>query len=156
MMGIEIERKFLVNKEKWNQRKPLGLFVRQGYLLTDPEKTIRVRLTGHHGFLTIKGKTTGATRSEFEYEIPGEDAKKILETFSCAVVSKVRFEIIYHEKLWEIDEFLDENEGLIIAEIELKSEEEKIDFPEWIEKEITGDARYYNASLAENPFKNWQ
>ncbi|MGS0747169.1 CYTH domain-containing protein [Halpernia sp. GG3] len=103
-----------------------GIIYRQGYLLTDPNKTIRVRQTFDKGFLTIKGTSVGATRAEFEYEIPFDEAKELLDQFSVAELSKIRHEIIFDDKLWEVDEFLDKNEGLIIAEIELKNENGKI------------------------------
>jgi adenylate cyclase len=154
-MNIEIERKFLVDKDKWKQlSKPVGLPVRQGYLLTEPGKTIRVRIAGAKGYLTIKGGTAGIKRNEFEYEIPEKDAKELFESFSNAVVAKIRYKIIHHEWLWEVDEFLDDNEGLIIAEIELETEAEEFDLPEWISEEVTGDTRYYNTNLAVNPYKN--
>lgn len=156
-MGIEIERKFLVNKELWNEcEKPAGEFYRQGYLLTDPSKTIRVRQTSDKGFLTIKGISVGASRSEFEYEIPFDEAKELLDQFSVSELSKIRYKILFEEKLWEVDEFLGENEGLMVAEIELKSENEKFKLPDWIGKEVTGEDQYYNSNLTLNPYKNWK
>jgi len=156
-MNIEIERKFLVNKEYWQDvTKPVGLLVRQGYLIAEPEKTIRVRMVGQQGFLTIKGASTGASRSEFEYDIPFDDAIELFDTFCVATLSKVRYNIIYREKLWEVDEFLDENAGLIVAEIELVNEEETFELPQWTGEEVTGDNRYYNSNLALHPFKQWQ
>lgn len=155
-MGIEIERKFLVNKKKWQEKvKGSGELYRQGYLLTDPNKTIRVRQTSDKGFITIKGLSIGATRSEFEYEIPFEEAGVLLDQFSVAELSKIRYKIIFEDKLWEIDEFLDRNEGLIIAEIELKSEDEKFYFPDFIESEVTGEDKYYNSNLTLFPYKDW-
>lgn len=145
-MNIEIERKFLVHKDKWKQLpKPAGILVRQGYLLATPEKTVRVRTKGQHGYLTIKGISAGAKRDEFEYEIPLEDAKQIINSLSIATVSKVRYEIIYRNKLWEADEFLDENEGLVMAEIELLTEAEEFEIPDWVAEEVTDDNRYYNS-----------
>jgi adenylate cyclase len=156
-MAIEIERKFLVNKDKWNElQKPEGLLVRQGYLLTEPEKTIRVRIVGHQGYIAIKGKTKGTKRSEFEYEIPLQDAKELFQNFSIVTISKIRYEIVHHNKCWEVDEFLDENAGLITAEIELENEGELFDLPDWIDKEVTSDVRYYNSNLSVNPFTHWQ
>ena len=155
-MGQEIERKFLINKEKWESiQKPNGEIVRQGYLLTDPKKTIRVRQTDRKATLTIKGLSVVATRSEFEYEIPKEDAEQLFHEFSIATLTKIRYKILFRDKIWEIDEFQGENKGLIIAEIELISEDELFSIPEWIEKEVTGDKRYYNSYLSEHPFLKW-
>jgi adenylate cyclase len=156
-MGKEIERKFLINYEKWlKAEKPSGQLYRQGYLLTDPQKTIRVRLTETSGFLTIKGLSVGATRLEYEYEIPFSEAAELLDNFSISELSKRRYKINFRDKIWEIDEFLGDNNGLIIAEIELKSEEERFELPEWIGKEVTGEEKYYNSNLTISPYKNWQ
>ena len=155
-MGIEIERKFLVN-EKWKKiQKPAGEFYRQGYLLTDPNKTIRVRQTAEKGFLTIKGISKGATRAEFEYEIPVIEAEELLNQFAVSELSKIRFKILFENKLWEVDEFLSENEGLIVAEIELQSEDENFTIPDWIGREVTGEEQYYNSNLTLFPFKDWE
>jgi CYTH domain-containing protein len=156
-MAIEIERKFLLNREKWEEvEKPLGEFYRQGYLLTDPNKTIRVRQTADKGFLTIKGLSIGATREEYEYEIPFEEAKELLDQFAVSELSKIRYKIISDNKLWEIDEFLGKNEGLIVAEIELKSEDETFALPDFIDREVTSEEKYYNSNLTLNPYKNWK
>lgn len=155
-MGKEIERKYLIDAKKWQAaEKPVGELYKQGYLLTDPNKTIRVRLTGTKGFLTIKGITIGATRLEYEYEIPFTEATELLENFSVSGLSKIRYTIIYDNKIWEIDEFLGDNSGLIVAEIELENENENFELPEWINKEVTGDERYYNSNLTIHPYKNW-
>lgn len=155
-MGVEIERKFLVDKEKWAAvGKPQSRRMRQGYLLTDPHKTIRVRLTDSNGYITIKGLSTGATRSEFEYEIPKQEAEELLDLFSVSELSKVRYEIMFKGKLWEVDEFLGDNEGLIVAEIELTSESEEFELPEWVTREVTDEEKYYNSSLSARPFKRW-
>ena len=156
-MGIEIERKFLVKQEIWAQlEKPDGEFYRQGYLLTDPTKTIRVRQTSEKGFLTIKGISVGASRAEFEYEIPHGEAKELLDQFSVSELSKIRYKILFENKLWEVDEFLGENEGLMVAEIELQSEDETFCIPDWIGQEVTGEEKYYNSNLTLLPFKNWK
>ena len=156
-MGKEIERKYLVDKEKWDLiSKPTGQIYRQGYLLTDPVKTIRVRSTEETGFLTIKGISIGATRQEYEYEIPLTDSKELLDNFSVSELSKIRYKISFSNKLWEVDEFLDDNFGLIIAEIELTSEDETFDIPEWIKKEVTGEEKYYNSNLTILPYKKWK
>lgn len=155
-MGLEIERKYLVNKEKWNLvEKPKRNIIKQGYILTDPNKTIRVRLKNTKGYITIKGLSVGATRQEFEYEIPRNDAEQLLEKFSVSNLEKIRYEILYKGKLWEVDEFLGDNLGLIIAEIELNSESEIFELPNWIEKEVTSEQKYYNSNLSKNPFVKW-
>lgn len=156
-MGKEIERKYLVHHEQWHQLdKPAGHLYRQGYLLLDPQKTIRVRLTPESGFLTIKGLNVGATRPEFEYEIPQEEAIALLDNFSMAELSKIRYKITYEGKVWEVDEFHGENSGLIVAEIELTSEDETFEIPSWIDREVTGEEQYYNSNLSIAPFKSWK
>lgn len=156
-MGKEIERKYLVNHNLWqNMQKPKGEFYRQGYLLTDPNKTIRVRQTTGKGSLTIKGLSVGATRPEFEYEIPVEDAKELLDKFSISELTKTRYKIIFENKVWEVDEFSGDNIGLIVAEIELTSEDESLVIPAWIDKEVTGQEKYYNSNLTLEPYKNWK
>lgn len=153
-MNIEIERKFLVDKSLWAEaEKPSGVFIRQGYLMIEPAKTVRVRIKDDHGFLTIKGVTTGAKRDEFEYEIPMDDALELQQNYAIASLTKMRYKIVVESKVWEVDEFLDDNAGLVIAEIELKNENESFDLPQWIAKEVTGDERYYNSYLSLNPFK---
>ncbi|RBQ04629.1 CYTH domain-containing protein [Pedobacter miscanthi] len=155
-MGKEIERKFLIDQQKWdNLNKPEGKLFRQGYLLTDKDKTIRVRATETKGFLTIKGLTVGASRLEYEYEIPVAEANELLDNFSVSELSKTRYEIQFHGKLWEVDVFAGDNEGLVIAEIELESEDETFDLPDWVTKEVTEEAKYYNANLTVRPFKDW-
>jgi len=156
-MGQEIERKYLVDQIKWQQiDKPTGQLYRQGYLLTDPNKTIRVRQTTDKGFLTIKGLSIGATRPEYEYEIPFDEAKELLDNFSISELSKIRYKIVFDNKVWEVDEFLGDNIGLIVAEIELTSEAESFNIPAWIDKEVTGQEKYYNSNLTIAPYKNWK
>lgn len=155
-MPLEIERKFLVKKELWQQwDKPSGELFRQGYLLTDPKKTIRVRQTDDKGFITIKGISVGATRTEYEYEIPVSEAEELLDHFCGSELSKNRFKILFEGKLWEVDEFLGDNEGLIVAEIELQSEDEIFSIPNWVDSEVTSEEKYYNSNLTLNPYKNW-
>lgn len=155
-MALEIERKFLVNHAVWHKStKENGQFYRQGYILTDPQKTIRVRITPKKSFLTIKGLSVGATRPEFEYEIPQQDAEQLLDNFAVADLTKIRYKIDFEGKIWEVDEFLDRNAGLIVAEIELESEEETFALPDWIDKEVTGEEKYYNSTLSEFPFTQW-
>ena len=156
-MGIEIERKFLVNKEKWSQvTKEKQSLYRQGYIVSDPAKTIRVRLTDAAAFLTIKGLTVGTSRTEFEYSIPVADAQQLLDEFCDSVVSKIRYFITYDNKLWEVDEFLGDNEGLMVAEIELESEDESFSLPDWVDKEVTSEKKYSNSNLAKRPYKSWE
>jgi adenylate cyclase len=156
-MPKEIERKFLVHPQRWEAlEKPIGHQLQQGYLSTQPHKTIRVRIADARAFLTIKGITTGASRSEFEYEIPADEAAELLAQFSEAELSKVRYEINFGQKCWEVDVFSGDNAGLIVAEIELDSETETFELPDWIAEEVTEDVRYYNANLTLNPYKNWK
>ena len=148
-MGQEIERKFLVISDKWSQVvKPSGDEYRQGYLVSTPEKTIRVRITPKNAFLTIKGQTKGISRSEFEYEIPITEATDLLEQFSISELRKVRYKVKHNNHLWEVDEFLGRHEGLVLAEIELTDENEEFSIPDWIGQEVSGDERYYNSHLA--------
>jgi adenylate cyclase len=155
-MGVEIERKFLVNKEKWDQvTKEKQSLYRQGYIVSDPEKTIRVRLTDAAAFLTIKGLTVGVSRTEFEYSIPIVEAQQLLDGFCDSVVSKIRYFITHDNKLWEVDEFLGDNEGLMVAEIELGSEDESFSLPEWVDREVTFEKKYSNSNLAKRPYKTW-
>lgn len=156
-MGIEIERKFLVDSDKWKSlEKPKGEFFRQAYLVTEKSKSIRVRQTPTTAFLTIKGQSEGLKRLEFEYEIPLKEADELIENLAVAELIKTRYKIEFKGKLWEIDEFSGENEGLILAEIELNSENETVEFPDWIGKEVSSDERYYNANLSVKPFKKWK
>jgi len=155
-MGREVERKFLVDDVKWNLLvKPAGKQLRQGYILTDPEKTIRVRQAENKGYLTIKGKNIGATRLEYEYEIPVEEAKELLAQFAVSELSKIRYEISFAGKTWEVDEFSGDNAGLIVAEIELDDENEAFEIPDWVTKEVTTEEKYYNSNLTLVPYKNW-
>lgn len=156
-MGVEIERKYLVNKARWEQSgKGSRQFFRQGYILSDPVKTVRVRLSDTDAFLTIKGQTIGAVRLEYEYSIPKEEAKELLDNFCTAIIAKYRFEVQYGDKIWEVDEFLEDNEGLIVAEIELTHEKETFPLPDWVEREVTDEPQYYNANLASRPYKSWK
>ena len=155
-MGKEIERKFLIDHQRWaNLSKPEGKLFRQGYLLTDKDKTIRVRATETKGFLTIKGQTIGPTRIEYEYEIPVAEATELLDNFSLSELSKTRYEIPFSGKLWEVDVFLGDNTGLIVAEIELDSEDEIFALPDWVSREVTEEEKYYNSNLTVKPFKDW-
>ncbi len=155
-MGVEIERKFLVDHSKWNEiKKPQGTHFRQGYLVDDSKRTIRVRTTDTKGFITIKGTTSGITRKEFEYNIPVAEGNELLNAFAESEVDKIRYCITVEGKLWEVDVFAGDNEGLIMAEIELESEDETFTKPNWVTIEVSDDERYYNSNLSKNPFKNW-
>ncbi|WP_207422952.1 CYTH domain-containing protein [Desertivirga brevis] len=156
-MKFEIERKYLLNKDKWaNFEKPRGEFYRQGYILKDPAKTVRVRLTDSNAYITIKGSVEGISRLEYEYEIPLADAIELLDNFCSSELSKTRYKIPFDGKIWEVDEFYGDNEGLILAEIELASEDEVYSLPDWITIDVTGDTRYYNSRLTDYPFKDWK
>lgn len=154
-MGIEIERKFLVADEGWRQAATRQTRFSQGYLSRDPARTVRVRIAGDAAFLTIKGATTGATRAEFEYDVPVADAQQLLAMCDGPVVEKVRHLCGHAGMTWEVDEFLGANAGLVVAEIELQSEDQAFERPAWLGEEVTGDARYVNANLAVRPFSSW-
>lgn len=154
-MGVEIERKFLVSSDAW---RTLGepTLLRQGYLCADPERTVRVRIEGDAGVLTIKSKNEGASRGEWEYPIPLADAEELLDRLcERPLVEKNRRRIAYQGFTWEVDEFLGENAGLVVAEIELPSEDAAFELPDWIGQEVTGERRYYNSSLIKLPFSKW-
>ena len=153
-MGIEIERKFLVKNAGWRDDADAGLLCRQGYLVARLELTVRVRIMGIHGFLTIKGATEGISRSEYEYPIPLEEAKELLHSCSFRV-EKQRYRIEVEKHLWEVDVFAGANEGLVLAEVELKFEEESFARPNWLGDEVSTDARYSNARLAQEAFLSW-
>ncbi len=153
-MNIEIERKFLMADDSWRAEAGEGVHYAQGYL-NKKGNTVRVRVAGEKGYLTIKSKTQSFTRLEFEYQIPLGDANAMLELSQTPIVEKYRYKIKRGNHTWEIDEFLGDNKGLIVAEIELRSEQEAFEMPEWIGFEVTADKRYYNSHLAENPYKNW-
>ncbi len=155
-MGVEIERNFLVDRQRWEAlEKPEGKAYRQGYLHSDAQKTIRVRIAADTAYLTIKGETMGISRPEFEYAIPVTDAEQLLQSFTTTEVSKTRYRIPFEGHTWEVDVFSGANEGLIIAEIELDSEEDQFLLPDWIGKEVTGQPRYYNSFLATKPYTSW-
>ena len=152
----EIEHKFLVTSEKW-KKKSTGIHYKQGYLTIDKTRTVRIRLEGEISKLTIKGEKKGPSGKEFEYKIPYKDAVYMLE-YLCLqpLVEKLRYKIKYDGFIWDVDEFLGENEGLVIAEIELESEGQKFNKPDWIGENVTDDPKYKNANLVKNPFKNWR
>ncbi len=155
-MGIEIERKFLPAGDGWRKVAGKGILYRQGYLSDDKERVVRIRTAGNRGYLTVKGKTAGMTRVEYEYEIPEQDCIEMLEMLALKpIIEKRRFTIKQSGTVWEVDEFSGENSGLIVAEVEIKSEDQQLVKPEWIGKEVTGDPRYYNSNLIINPFTKW-
>jgi adenylate cyclase len=153
-VGVEIERKFLPKSEEW---RALGepLLLRQGYLSSDPARVVRVRIEGDQAFMTIKGKSVGATRGEWEYPIPLGDAKELLALCEQPLIEKFRRKIEFAGKVWELDEFLGANLGLVVAEIELSSEDQPFERPDWIGAEVTDDPRYFNSALARHPFSSW-
>ena len=154
---IEIERKFLVLNHDFIGLAVANNRIVQGYLNANPERTVRVRIKGNKGFLTIKGKgnDSGTTRLEWETEIPLHEAEKLLPICENGVIDKIRYEIPSGKHLFEVDVFAGENSGLIVAEIELTDENEFFKKPYWLGKEVTGEAKYYNASLSNNPFGSW-
>lgn len=157
-MGTETERKFLVISDEWRENAQ-GVTYRQAYLARDKERTVRVRVAGDEGFITVKGKTLedGLTKPEYEYPIPKKDAEELLEMCLPGLVEKTRYKIRHEDgHLWEVDVFEGDNEGLIVAEVELSSAAEKFVKPAWVGKEITDDKRYTNASLSKKPYKTWQ
>jgi adenylate cyclase len=153
-MGVEIERKFLV-RDRSVLDGSTGVRYRQGYLTRVPERTVRVRLAGDRGFLTIKGRSSGASRAEFEYEIPVADAEALLALCEPPLIDKTRHRLAAGSLTWEIDVFHGENDGLIVAEVELESSEQALDLPDWVGMEVTDDARYFNANLVAAPYRTW-
>lgn len=153
-MGKEVERKFLVTGEGW--RAGAARDYRQGYLNLDKERTVRVRIAGDTGCITVKGITRGASRAEYEYPIPIDDAAAMLNTLCLRpLIEKRRHLLEHHGMTWEVDEFYGENAGLVVAEIELEAPEQSFDKPPWIGEEVTDDARYYNANLVQTPYSKW-
>jgi CYTH domain-containing protein len=153
-MALEIERKFLVNENDW--RNGQGTMYRQGYLNSDENRNVRVRVINDRGYLTVKGISQGATRVEYEYEIPKAEAEAMLDNLcEKPLIIKKRYKIEFKGFVWEVDEFLGENQGLIIAELELESENQVFIKPEWIGKEVTGEPKYFNSNLIHRPFSKW-
>jgi len=152
-MGIEIERKFLVLGDEW--RAAPAVYFSQGYLNRDKARTVRVRIAGNEAFLTVKGQSVGATRAEFEYPIPVWDARELLALCEQPLIEKNRRKILHEGFVWEVDEFLGENLGLVVAEIELPTEDTVFALPEWLGEEVTSDERYFNSNLSRHPFSQW-
>lgn len=154
-MPVEIERKFLVVGDEWRSLAQ-GKRYRQGYLVTDPDRTVRVRIVDNHAYLTIKGKSTGISRAEFEYEIPLADAEELLDTLCLhPLIEKTRYQIPVDDLVWEVDEFAGENQGLIIAEVELEAEDQAIALPSWVGEDVSADPRYFNSYLSQYPYSTW-
>ncbi len=154
-MPLEIERKFLVIGNSW-RALATGVTCRQGYLLAEKERTVRVRTMNNKGFLTIKGQSTGITRLEYEYEIAVTEADELLDQLCRKpLIEKKRYTIPFQGFLWEVDEFFGENNGLIVAEIELATEDQHFPKPDWVGREVSDDPRYFNARLCRHPFCRW-
>jgi len=155
-MAIEIERKYLVNSMVWKVKADAGTRLLQGYMANTEKVAIRVRIAGEQAWLTLKSASAGIRRLEFEYSLPVVDAKQILDEFCLGqVIHKTRYRLPLGGHVWEIDVFHDTNEGLVLAEIELKNEQENFTLPDWIGQEVSGDKRYYNTYLSQNPYSIW-
>jgi CYTH domain-containing protein len=154
----EVERKFLVLNDDYRETAYSTIKIVQGFLNTDPYRTVRVRLAGEHAQITIKGISSdnGTTRFEWEKEIPFSDAESLLQLCEPNLIEKRRYQIKTGEFVFEVDEFYGENEGLVVAEIELETEDQEFTKPNWLGKEVTGDPRYYNSLLAKTPYRNWK
>lgn len=148
----EIERKYLVDLKKWSPENK-GTHILQFYLSDKP--TVRIRIAGVQGFITIKGQTEGVSRAEFEYEIPVDDALDMIKLAIYIPIEKTRYDVVYNDQLFTVDVFEGKNEGLVVAEIEIESENQKIDLPDWIIEEVSYDSNYYNSNLSKNPFSEW-
>jgi len=156
-MATEIERKYLVQLETWQQAKINAQCtpISQGYLSLEAERTVRIRIKKEQAFLTIKGKNQGVSRLEFEYSIPLKDGLELLKLCQGTIIQKKRYVLQYDKLTWEVDEFEGDNTGLIVAEVELESENQVFALPSWIKEEVSDDNRYYNANLVQHPFKDW-
>ena len=154
-MGKEIERKFLLKSDAWRSLAK-GTMYRQGYLNSVKERTVRIRTVGDKAFLTIKGITVGTTRAEYEYPIPFDECNAMLDSLAeKPIIEKTRYKVPIGALTWEIDEFFGDNKGLIVAEVELTSEDQKFDKPAWVGDEVSGDPRYFNSNLIKHPFTKW-
>lgn len=155
---VEIERKFLVKSAVYKSKASGQQRIVQGFLNTDPERTVRVRLKGEMGFLTVKGisNTSGTSRFEWEKKITKTEATQLLEICEKGVIDKIRYNVVVKDHTFEVDEFYGANEGLTIAEVELQDEHEQFEKPDWLGEEVTGDVKYYNSQLSKNPFNTWK
>jgi adenylate cyclase len=155
-MGLEIERKFLVRNDDWRQQADSGTSYRQGYLVGSQQASVRVRIEGEVARLNIKSATLGIRRQEYEYPLPLDEAEEMLETLcEQPQIEKTRYKLPYQGHLWEIDVFAGANQGLIVAEVELGSEDEALSLPEWVGEEVSDDPRYYNVCLVKHPYSEW-
>ena len=154
-MAVEIERKFLLKNDSWRDNVIGSHVLKQGYLASSPLPTVRVRISDDKAFLTIKGRTEGISRVEFEYEIPSNEAIEMLELSAQPPIEKTRYIVEANGHTWEIDVFEGSNAGLVLAEVELDNEDEKIELPDWIDIEVTSDPRYYNSALSKTPYSTW-
>ena len=154
-MAREIERKFLVRDKRYRQlAEPISC--RQGYLSTAKERIVRVRVEGDKAYLTVKGATSGIMRTEYEYEIPPSEAEEMLERLcEKPIIEKDRYEIEYDGMIWQVDEFHGPNEGLVVAEVQLDRQDQKITLPDWIGEEVSHEPKYFNSNLVQNPYSNW-
>lgn len=157
MEHLEIERKFLVSSDAYKQEATSWTRIAQGFLNTDPSRTVRVRIMGEKGFLTVKGASndSGTTRFEWEIEISTAEAANLIDLCESGILEKYRFEVPCGKHIFEVDEFLGENKGLVVAEVELEHEDEPFERPEWLGEEVTGQKKYYNSQLSKTPFKEW-
>ena len=157
-MGKEIERKFLVKSDAFKSQAKQSKRITQGYLSSVPERTVRVRIKGDKGFITIKGigNESGASRYEWEKEIPVNEVEELLKICEPGIIDKTRYIVEVGSHTFEVDEFYGDNEGLIVAEVELHEENEEFEKPEWLGEEVTGDVIYFNSMLMKNPYKNWK
>lgn len=154
-MATEIERKFLVIGDDWKKGAE-GVLYRQGYLSSDKDRTVRVRIAGDQGYMTVKGRSVGIARAEFEYAIPIDDARDMLDSLCLKpLIEKVRYTVMYRQMRWEIDEFLGQNLGLVVAEVELDQIGQQVDLPEWAGTDVSADPRYFNSSLIAHPYRSW-
>ncbi len=156
-MAVEIERKFLLKDQRWRETAEQGKPYCQGYLSEGGPGSVRVRIEGNVAKLNIKSATLNMSRLEYEYDIPVVEAKEMLDSICIKpLIEKTRYHVWYEGKCWEVDEFIGDNEGLVVAEVELESEHESIALPAWVGEEVTADSRYYNVSLVKHPYKDWQ
>ena len=156
-MALEIEHKFLLRDERWRDQVEHSLRMRQGYLVSDATRSVRVRVAGDQGYLNIKSGTLGIARREYEYRIPLDEAEELLDTLcEKPLLEKTRHFIHYGDHLWEVDEFSGDNAGLIVAEVELGAVDEAFARPDWIGEEVSHDLRYYNSQLVRHPYKDWR
>jgi len=156
-MALEIERKYLVNSDRYKSIASKQFRITQGYLSSNPERTVRIRIKGDNAYITIKGiaNSSGLTRFEWEKEIPIAEAEELLALCEAGAIDKTRFEVRWGQHTIEIDEFYGDNQGLTVAEVELASEDDLFEKPDWLVKEVTGDPRYYNSELSKRPYRTW-